>query len=104
MVPKRIPTILAQAQDASGRIVVLTDVRWEHIVNGHKALDGYELAVMRAVETADTSRQGNFAGATVLYARDLGPARWLAVVVAYKRGRGEIITAYPHTKEPKGSK
>lgn len=103
MAPKRTPTILAQAQDGLGRTVVLTDVRWAHIVEGHEALDGYELALMRAVETADRSRDGNFSGATVLYARGLGPARWLAVVVAYKDGRGEIITAYPQTKEPKGT-
>ena len=102
MVPK-IPKIVAQVCDSLGRTVVMTDVRWGHIVEGHEQLDGHELAVMRTVETADMSWDGNFPGATVLSAKDLGPARRLAVVVAYKDGRGEIITAYPLTKEPKGS-
>lgn len=37
----------------------------------------------------------------ILYGRNLGPAKWLAVVVAYPDGGpGIIITAYPQTKDP----
>jgi hypothetical protein len=35
---------------------------------------------------------------------NLGPARWLAVVVAYEEhNTGFILTAYPQDKDPKAS-
>lgn len=64
-------------------------------------MEGYELAVMRAVETADKRTEGHFEGSEKLYARNLGPARWLVVVVAYAGRTGRVRTAYPQTKEPK---
>jgi hypothetical protein len=80
-------------------MVVLEQERWEHVCK-HEQLDGHELAVMRAVETPDRSRDGNYPGSKVLYARGLGPARWLAVVVEYDGLLGRVITAYPYDKEP----
>lgn len=92
--------VVASAQDRLGRIVVLEQDRWQHICK-HEELDGHELAVMRAVETAEKSKTGNFTGSEVLYGQNLGPARWLAVVVEYDGFYGRVITAYPHNKEPR---
>jgi hypothetical protein len=62
---------------------------------------GLDLAVQRAVENASTSREGNRAGVVRYFGRNLGPAKWLIVVVAYdSKGRGNILTAYPQAKDP----
>lgn len=90
---------VATVQDKLGRTIVLEPGRWEHICE-HEELDGHELAVMRAVECADKSKDGNYPGSKVLYGRGLGPARWLAVVVEYHGMAGRVITAYPYNKEP----
>jgi hypothetical protein len=91
---------VATTQDKLGRTIVLERDRWEHVCE-HEQLDGHELAVMRVVEIAERSRDGNFPGSKVLYGRDLGPARWLAVVVEYDGLMGRVITAYPYNKEPR---
>lgn len=89
---------VATIQDRLGRTIVLEQERWEHICK-HEQLDGYELAVMRVVENAERSKDGNFPGSKVLYS-PIGPANWLAVVVEYDGMRGRVITAYPRNKEP----
>lgn len=97
---KKTEEVLAVVKDRFGCTIVLERKRWDHICE-HEQLDGHELAVMRAVENADMSKDGNFPGSKVLYGKGLGPARWLAVVVAYDGLNGRVITAYPHNKEPK---
>lgn len=92
--------VVASVQDRLGRIVILEQGQWQHICK-HEQLDGHELAVMRAVETAEKTKVGNFPGSEVLYGQNLGPARWLAVVVEYDGFHGRVITAYPHNKEPR---
>lgn len=93
--------IIASTTDGLGRTIVLTAERWEHIVDGHPELDGLELAVMRAVETADITVDGNKPGTMKHCAKDLGPARYLSVVVAYEGNMGMVRTAYPQSKEPR---
>jgi hypothetical protein len=95
------PNIIGTVIDKSGRHVSLTRDLWENILKKRLGkLDGLELAVMRAVETADVTRMGNVPGREVHYARDLGPARRMVVVVAYSGSRGTVITAYPTRDEP----
>lgn len=89
-------------RDRAGRTVLLTEEGRRHIVKGHPILDGWELAIMRAVEDADETCRGNKPGREIHWAKQLGPARWLAVVVAYdRRGRGMIVTAFPSRRPPK---
>ena len=88
-------------RDRAGRSVTLTLDRWENILKKRLGkLDGLELAVMSAVENAEVTRRGNVPGREVHYARDLGPSRWMAVVVAYAGSTGTVITAYPTRDEP----
>jgi hypothetical protein len=95
------PGVLEMCRDRRGRQIALTESRWDHIIRGHRALEQLEGAVKAAVETADIRRPGNGEGIEVLYGRNLGPAAWLAVVVAFDGLRGTILTAYPQAKEPK---
>lgn len=93
--------LVASVQDRLGRTIVLEPERWEHCCE-HEQLDGHELAVMRVVENPERSKDGNYSGSKVLYAR-FGPARWLAVVVEYDGLMGRVITAYPYNQEPQTS-
>jgi hypothetical protein len=87
--------------DTVGRPVTLTERRWHDILKKRLGkLDGLELAVMGAVEHAEVIRRGNVPGREVHYARDIGPSRWMAVVVAYEGPAGTVITAYPTRDEP----
>ena len=95
------PNLIGAVIDKAGRRVTLSRDLWENILTKRLGkLDGLELAVMRAIETADVTRTGNIPGREVHYARDLGPARWMAVVVAYSGLKGTVITAYPTRDEP----
>lgn len=80
---------------------MLTQERWDHILDGHSELDGLEPAIMRVVEDADITVDGNDPGTKKLYKRGLGPARYLAVVVAYSGMTGAVRTAHPLSKEPR---
>jgi hypothetical protein len=98
------PGVLAITKDHAGRDITLTAERWSHIVKGHPAMMGLEMAVKRALENADEIGRGNGPNIEIIYGRNLGPARWLAVVVAYEEhNAGFILTAYPQTKDPKAS-
>lgn len=99
----RARKVVSSTTDGLGRTIVLTDERWEHILEGHPEMAGLELAVMRVVESADKECAGNFPGARKFYKRGLGPARWLAVVVAYDGMMGKVVTAHPFSKEPKSN-
>ncbi len=80
------------------------NLRWDHIVKGHPAMEGLEMAVKRTLENADEIGRGNGPNIAIIYGRNLGPARWLAVVVAYEEhNAGFILTAYPQNKDPKAS-
>ena len=72
-----------------------------HVARRHPELDGCDLAIVTAVETAIVRCRGNGQGHEVLYAPNLGPAAWLAVVVAYDGKRGNVITAFGSKKGPK---
>lgn len=98
----RASKVVASTTDELGRTIVLTEERWEHILEGHPEMAGLELAVMRVVESADKECTGNFPGSRKFYKQGLGPARWLAAVVAYEGMVGKVITAHPFSKlEPR---
>lgn len=73
----------------------------QHIARGHPEMEGCELAIVTAIENATERCRGRQPGREILFAPNLGPAAWLAVVVAYADGRGEVVTAYGHAKGPK---
>lgn len=95
--------VVASTRDGTGVEVVLTGERWGHIVEGHGQLAGLQAAVMEAVQNADRRCEGNVPGREKLYCEDLGPARWLAVVVDYNASPAWIVTAYPCSKLPKNA-
>lgn len=95
---------MGTGKDRLGRVVVLTERACRHIVRGHPALDGHELAILRAVEVAEVSLPGNMLDREVHWAPRLGPAKGLAVVVSYATVPAIVVTAYPSSKPPRSDR
>jgi len=96
-------TVLAQVVDPDGRRVELTVERWDHIVDdhdGHPELDAYRADVMRAVSEPHEQRPGRRENELWYFRRNVGPSRWLQVVVAYEEERGWIVTAFGRRRDP----
>lgn len=87
------------AIDLRGRTVVLNSKGLDHAMEQHQEVRGVQV-IKEAVEKADIRTKGNFPGAEKLWAREVGPARWFGVVVAFKGRLGEVITAHASTKGP----
>jgi hypothetical protein len=96
-------TVLANTIDPDGRGVELTDERWQHILDaadGHPELAGHQDEVMRAVHAPEERRPGRKANEEWFFLRNVGPSRWLQVVVAYEQERGWIVTAFGRRRNP----
>jgi hypothetical protein len=78
---------------------LLTRKGWDHITDGHPEVRLPDLK--RAVATAEKRTRGRYAGTEKLWARNLGPARWFTVVVAYEGRVGRVRTALGNTKDPR---
>jgi hypothetical protein len=50
----------------------------------------------------DHTEPDTLSGRTRFYRRDVGPSRWLLVVVSYEQEPARIITALANRKDPKG--
>lgn len=91
--------LLWTTTDPKGRTVVLTQERLDHIHDGHREVRAEN--IKKAVETADKRTKGNRSGIEKLWARNLPPAKWFTVVVAYEGRVGKVITALGVSKDPK---
>jgi hypothetical protein len=92
------PEIAQRCRDWVGAEVVLDVERLKHIEEGHPELKGHELAIMTAIERADRVKEGNFAGSKKVSSENLGPSKWLTVVIDYSRNPARVITAYPQAR------
>ncbi len=95
-------TTLAAVNDPDGRQVELTRERWQHILDapGHPELSQHQAEVMRAIQEPDERRPGRRDNEQWFFLRDVGPSRWLQVVVAYEDDRGWIVTAFGRRRNP----
>lgn len=95
-------SILASVTDPDGRPVVLDAAGWQHIIrpDGHPELISLQSAILRAVREPHDRRPGTRPGQEWFYGIGFGPSRFVRVVVAYEKGRGRIVTAFPRGRLP----
>ena len=91
--------LIATITDYKGRTVWLTQERMDHIQVGHPEVRAEH--VKRALETADRRSKGNRPTTEKLWARNIPPAKWFTVVVAYEGRLGRVKTAIPSSDDPK---
>src|SRR5438270_10416320 len=88
--------------DPDGHEVVLLGRIWENkIARDHPELVDQLDAVMNTVANPDHIEPDSLPGRTRFYRRDVGPSRWLMVVVSYEQQPARIITALANRKDPK---
>lgn len=75
---------------------------WEQkIVRDHPELAGHLGAVVETVAGPDHVEPDALPARSRFYRREVGPSRWLLVVVSYEQQPARIITALANRKEPK---
>ncbi|HEY0226938.1 MAG TPA: hypothetical protein VGC05_11230 [Mycobacterium sp.] len=97
--PEPPDDLLWTTTDTKGRTVVLTQERLDHIHDGHREVRAEN--IKKAVEAAEKRTKGNRPHREKLWARNLPPAKWFTVVVAYEGRVGKVITALGVSKDPK---
>ncbi|MGH2902003.1 MAG: hypothetical protein ACRDK7_00180 [Solirubrobacteraceae bacterium] len=93
---------LAEAIDPDGRLVVLDEEGWEHILHEHVEMAPYREAIMATVSSPDYRRPDPRRGRERYYCQDVGPSCWLFVVVHFNEAPARIVTAYANRKDPPG--
>lgn len=93
---------LAETIDPDGRVIVLDEEGWEHILHEHGELASYREEIMATVSSPDHRRIDPRPERERYYSRDLGLSRWLFVVVHFSGVPARIVTAYANRKDPPG--
>jgi len=92
---------LATVVDAGGREVVLLARAWtEKITLDHPEIADHLDEVLETVTRPDHVEPDVLPGRTRFYRRNVGPSRWLLVVVSYEQEPAGIITALANRKDP----
>jgi hypothetical protein len=93
--------IIAEVVDPDGHSVVLSEARWQHIAAGHPELEPFQSEVLEAVRAPSQRLPGRTPGEEWFYKAEVGPSRWLKVVVRYDAtGSGSIVTAFARRSLP----
>jgi len=101
-------SILAEAVNPDGVRVVLFEDTWlRHILNprsGHAELEPHLKAVLEAIASPEHREQESWPERERFFKRDVGPSRWLMVVVDSAEEPARIVTAfgYRHGRSPEG--
>lgn len=92
-----------ETTDPSGVRVVLKDEVWrEKIVRDHPEIAEHMADVLRTVSVPDhVAADPIFEQRRRYYMRDVGPSRWLLVVVSYEQTPARIVSAFANRKDPK---
>ena len=95
-------SVLAQTKDPDGRVVVVLARIWEDkILRDHPELEGALELVSGTIETPDHTEPDPRVGRHRYYRRQVGPSRWLLVVVSYEQEPARIISAFGNRKDPR---
>jgi hypothetical protein len=71
-----------------------------HVIKGHPQLLTMVEDVLDVVREADAIVRDPLAGRWQYWRREIGPTRWLCVVVDWAEGPPGIVTAFPSRRIP----
>jgi hypothetical protein len=95
--------MVGEATDPGGARVVLPVRVWqEKILNDHPEIEPYLPNILLVVSEPDhTAPDPTFENRTRYYVQDLGPSRWLLVVVSYEQIPARIVSVFATRKDPR---
>jgi hypothetical protein len=82
-----------------GRVIILSDERWEHVIDGHPELSAWRARVVEIAMRPERSMDGRRADEQWFYGEG-GPSRWIKVVVQWDGSRGFVVTAFARRRLP----
>lgn len=88
------------AIDPDGRVVVLSEAAWRHVLEEHAEMKGHQGAVLAAVERPDFIEPDVRPGRERYFRQGFGPSRWLRVVVAFGAEPAWVVTAFGQDEDP----
>ena len=94
--------IINETVDAEGtRVVLLTRIWREKLLPEHVELADFMGDALEAVTSAEhVEVDPVYPERRRYFARDVGPSRWLLVVVSYEETPARIVSAFGHRKDP----
>jgi hypothetical protein len=93
---------LGEVSDPNGRLVIVLARIWEDkIARDHPELRQRLDDVLETVTRPDHAEADPHPARRRYYRRNIGPSRWLMVVVSFEQEPGRIITALALRKDPK---
>lgn len=94
--------IIGETTYMEGMPVVLLESVWQQkVLPEHIELASYMKEVLRAVRfPAHVEVDPVYPERRRCFARDVGPSRWLLVVVSYEQTPARVISAFGHRKDP----
>jgi hypothetical protein len=95
--------LAGEARDPDGKRVVVSAVLWqEKVLRDHPELGPHLAEVLRAISSPDhVARDPVFKNRRQHFLRNVGPSRWLLVVLSYEQEPVRLITAFPNRKDPR---
>jgi hypothetical protein len=94
--------MISETVDREGRRIVLDDAGWRHILEEHQEMEVHLEAVMLTVSEPQHWREDPRPGRMRYWRPELGPSRWLMVVVDFGVDPARVVTAYGIRKNPPG--
>jgi hypothetical protein len=96
------PRVLLEENDPDGRRVVLDEEGWRHIVQEHIEMSSHQAGLMATVALPDHREDDLRPARERFWRQDLGPSRWLFVVVDFGESPARIVTAFGRRDDPPG--
>ena len=95
--------VAGETTDPNGARVVLPQTVWtEKVLVDHPEVVEHLSVILGIVAAPDhVAPDPQNPGRTRYYARDVGPSRWLLVVVSYEQVPARIVTAFANRKDPR---
>lgn len=94
---------VAQAHTPEGRLVVLDEIQWGYILFGHEEMADHLEAIEETIAHPDYREpDSEVAGRERFFRRNVGPDRWLRVVVEFSGDYDWVVTAYGQENDPPG--
>jgi hypothetical protein len=94
--------LAADVRDPDGNRVVISEFLWQgKVLRDHPELALHFAAVVRAITAPDhVAPDPSFKNRRQHFLREVGPSRWLRVVLSYEQEPARLVTAFPNRKDP----